>query len=448
MLLWALTMSEAPIIPNEAEQPSLKPTDLRGILRYVPMFQGQIFIIAIDGHVVADEKFANVLLDIAVLRSLGIRVVLVFGIARQLDLMAEARGVTLSNRRGDGPVDDPTLELAIEASARVGQRFLEGLTHSNIAVAASNAIRATAVGVLKGVDYMHTGKVDRIQRRLVMDLLEREVVPLVPPIAAGRDGQSYRLNSDHLAAELAIGLGASKLIFLTPFAGLCVDGAQQLNLPVEELSLVLERRPETIDEAVLSKAREVVRALRAETPRAHFIDGRIFGALLREVFDKVGIGTMIHANDYQQIRRARKKDAQGIYDITRNAVKSASLRQRSKQEIEASIDRFYVYEIDGSIVGCAQLIQYPEASAVEIAAVLVQPFYQNRGVGRKLIDYLCIEGQRQGFARAFCLTTQSLAFFRDVCGFQEISPGELPESRRLSYEKEGRHSRVLEKELN
>jgi amino-acid N-acetyltransferase len=156
---------------------------------------------------------------------------------------------------------------------------------------------------------------------------------------------------------------------------------------------------------------------------------------------------MIHANDYQQIRRARKKDAQGIYDITRHAVKSHSLRHRSKNEIEHEIDRYIVYEIDGSIVGCAMLYEYPAEQAAEIASVLVQPFYQNRGVGRKLIEFLVLEATRRGARRIFVLTTQSYAFFKTVCQFEDARPEDLPDSRAEEYRREGRQSRVLVREI-
>src|SRR5471032_3304465 len=98
-----------------AQATTIKPTDLRGILQYVPRFHGQIFILAIDGSIVADENFGNLLVDIAVLRSLGIKVVLVHGISHQLMELSQLRGVPISNSDGTGLTDAATLDLAVRA---------------------------------------------------------------------------------------------------------------------------------------------------------------------------------------------------------------------------------------------------------------------------------------------------------------------------------------------
>ena len=89
---------------------NMKPTDLRGILHYIPQFRDKVFIIAIDGAVVADDNFHNLLLDIAVLRSLSIQIVIVHGTGQQIEKLAEQFGKTVSNADGTGITDAPTLE--------------------------------------------------------------------------------------------------------------------------------------------------------------------------------------------------------------------------------------------------------------------------------------------------------------------------------------------------
>ena len=112
--------------PSNASATTIKPTDLRGILQYVPRFQGQIFVIAIDGSIVADENFANLIVDIAVLRSLGIKIVLVHGIGHQLRELSVMREIPLSNVDGSGVTDAATLDLAIRASSRVAHELGHG----------------------------------------------------------------------------------------------------------------------------------------------------------------------------------------------------------------------------------------------------------------------------------------------------------------------------------
>ena len=94
----------------------MKVSDLRGILQYVPRFREKIFVVAIDGEIVASPNFANILLDLAVLRSLSIKVILVHGAARQIAQLAAERGAAISNADGTGITDDATLKVGIDAA--------------------------------------------------------------------------------------------------------------------------------------------------------------------------------------------------------------------------------------------------------------------------------------------------------------------------------------------
>ena len=426
---------------------TIKPTDLRGILKYVPMFRDHVFVIALDGSLVAHENFQNVLLDIAVLRSLNIKVVLVHGIGQQLNALADERGVAITNAHGEGKTDAQTLDLATEASALVSLSIMQGLTRNGLRCASSNAIRSKEYGIVKGEDQLFSGRVDKLDVALLNSLLEANTIPIVTPIAFNREGTSLRINSDLLAAELASQLDASKLIYLTTQDGLRIDGQPLTNLPVAELADFLNAEEATIAERLLSKAHHAVTAIESGVPRAHILDGRLFGALLNEIFDKVGIGTMVYSNEYQSIRRAVKADAYSIYNITRNGVKSETLRDRSQAEIESAIEDFLVYEIDGSIVACVHLQGYDEGAVIEIGSVYVQPFYQNKGVGRHMVEYAEVDAKQRGAQRVIAMTTQATHFFTKLCGFQEGNSDDLPEARKAEYVANGRNSKVLYKDI-
>lgn len=429
------------------ETPDLKPTDLRGILRYVPMWREHVFVIALDGSIVEEENFANLVLDLAVLRSLHIKIVLTHGISHQLLRLGQMRDVALTDQRGEGPTDEATLELAIEAAAAVSHQIMRGLTANGLKCALSNAVRATEVGVLKGVDQLCAGKVEKVDAALLKSLLAQEVVPVLSPVAFSKSGASLRLNSDHLASELALALGASKLIFLAPERGLQLEGELVLNVPVEEVRQRLEKNPEAVTESLRSKARQAVKTIAGGTPRVHLLDGRNPDSLLAEIFSQVGVGTMIYGNEYLQVRRARKEDAVAIAQVTREGARDASLKPRSGVEVEEAIDDYVVYEIDGTVVGCACLVPYPEEGMVEIAAVSVLPFYQHRGVGRKLVSFALREAKREGYAEAFALTTQSYGFFRRVIGFRDGEASALPARRQEELAASGRNSKVLQYSL-
>lgn len=428
---------------------NIKPTDLRGILKYVPMFRGQVFIVAIDGSLVGHEMFRNVLLDIAVLRSLNIKIVLVHGIGQQLRELADARGVNISDAYGEGITDAATLQLATEATATVNMQIVQGLTKNQLRCAATNAVRSKEIGILKGRDQLLSGNVDRLDIKLIQQLLENDTIPVVAPIAFNREGNSLRINSDLLAAELASGLEASKLIFLTTHESLQVEGHLVTNLLVSELEALLnDAVANSIPERLRSKSTFAIKAIRAGTPRAHILDGRIFGVLLNEIFDKVGVGTMIYNNDYESIRPAIPADAYAIYNITRNAVQSDALLARSQEYIESEIPNFLVYEIDGSLIGCIHLRNYENEQSLEIGNVYVQAFYQKKGVGRRMVEYVCQEAKRQGIKRVLALTTQATKFFTAVCEFKEGNYEDLPAARGAEARANGRNSRVFYRDVN
>jgi len=426
----------------------IKPADLRGILKYVPRFRDQVFVIAIDGSIIADENLPNLLLDIAVLRSLHIGVVLVHGIGKQLKDVSEERNVPISDVHGTGVTDAATLQLAIECSTRVSHLVMEGITQSGLKCATTNAIRATPVGIVKGVDQQFSAKVERIDHALIRHLMDAQIVPLVSPVAFDRDGRSLRINSDLLATELAIALKATKVIFLCPFDGLAINGEIKRQIAIDELEEVLRKHPETIGDNARSKAIHAVKAIKAGPPRVHLVDGRIYEGLLTEIFSNEGIGTLIYGNDYQQIRRAARRDSRTIYNLTRQAVKREELLHRSLQSIERNIDQYYVFEIDENPVACMAVRTYPESQTAEIASLYVLPFYQRLGVGRKMVSFATLEAKRLGARKLIALSTQTSPFFRAVCGFEEADQNALPPERLATYQQSQRNSRVLLKELD
>src|SRR4051794_24864199 len=170
----------------------LRLADLRGILRYVPQYRDRVFVIAMDGAVVETENFRNLLLDVALLRSLRIGVALVHGAGHQIERLAAESGVTPSNVDGTGVTDPATFALALTAANRVTHQVLEGLTAVDLRAAAGNAVVAHPAGILGGLDHQLTGRVDRVDTGLLQALLERDVVPVVPPLGWDGEGKTYR----------------------------------------------------------------------------------------------------------------------------------------------------------------------------------------------------------------------------------------------------------------
>jgi amino-acid N-acetyltransferase len=423
----------------------VKPTDLRGILQYVPRFRERTFILAVDGAIVTGENFANILLDIAVLRSLNIRVVLVHGAAAQIRALAEAQHVAASDLDGGGVTDAETLKLALTAANRLTHEILEGLSASDQRAACTNAIIAHPLGIIQGVDHLFTGKVERVDVELLQTLLQEGIVPVVPPLGFDGDGRTYRVNSDSVAVELAEALGALKLIFITTHDGLSSNGKLIRQLLVADLNQLLEKG--LLPPELLSKARHAAAACNAGIPRVHIINGQVDEGLLAEVFSNEGIGTLIYANEYQQIRRAMKKDVRSIQALTKGSVATEELVRRTRSHLEKQVEDYYLFEIDRNPVACVALHHYPELGKAELASLCVSPSHENQGIGRKMIQFTENKARELGVSELIALSTQAFTYFQSKAGFAEGTPDDLPPTRREKYEQSGRKSKVLIKRL-
>ena len=425
----------------------MKPTDLRGILQYIPQFREKTFILAVDGAIVTDENFATLLLDVAVLRSLNIRVVLVHGASAQIRALAQEQNVTPSDFDGSGITDAATLKLALTAANRLTHEILEGLSANDLRAASTNVITAHPMGIIQGVDQLFTGKVERVDTELLQSLLVQGVVPVIPPLGFDGDGKTYRVNSDGVAVAVAEALKAIKLIFITTQDGILVQGRLIRQMLVADLESVLALQKNDIAPEQLSKALHAVAACKAGVPRIHIINGRVDEGLLAEVFSNEGIGTLIYANDYQQIRRAMKKDVRAIQLLTKKAVETEELVKRTRAAIEKNLGDYFIFEIDKNPVACVALHVYPEQKKGELACLYVNPLHENRGIGRKLIQYVENKAREMNLTELLTLSTQAFTYFQSKGGFAEGTPDDLPPARREKYEQSGRNSKVLVKKL-
>jgi amino-acid N-acetyltransferase len=423
----------------------VKPTDLRGILQYIPRFREKTFIISIDGAIVTDENFANILLDVAVLRSLNIRVVLAHGAAAQVKALADEQHVKASDLEGSGVTDAETLKLALTAANRLTHEILEGLSANDLRAASSNSVIAHPLGIIQGVDHLFTGKVERVDTELLQTLLNQGIVPVIPPLGFDGDGKTYRVNSDSVAVAVADALKAIKLIYITTYDGLVHQGELVRQLLVADLNAMLQKPgfpPEMI-----SKARNAAAACNAGVQRVHIINGRVDEGLLAEVFSNEGIGTLIYANEYEQVRPAKKKDVRSIQVLTKNSVESAELVKRTRTTIEKQLGDYYIFEIDRNPVACVALHVYPELKKGELACLYVSPSHENQGIGQKLLQFVENKARESGLNELLALSTQAFTYFQSKGGFAEGTPDDLPPGRREKYDQSGRNSKVLVKKL-
>jgi amino-acid N-acetyltransferase len=216
---------------------------------------------------------------------------------------------------------------------------------------------------------------------------------------------------------------------------------------VVDLQKLVQSGPGGFGPEMFSKAQHAAAACAVGVQRVHIINGREDEGLLAEVFSNEGIGTLIYANEYEQIRPARKKDVRAIQALTKKAVEAGELVRRTRTEIEKDLADYYIFEIDKNPVACVALHVYSAQQKGELASLYVDPAHENQGLGRKLLQFVENKARESGMNELILLSTQAFTYFQSKGGFSEGTPDDLPPSRREKYDHSGRNSKVLVKKL-
>jgi amino-acid N-acetyltransferase len=436
-------------VPDPDSQKTPRFEDLRAILRYVPQFRQRVFVIAFDGALMSQPGFGSLLQDVAVLQSLNIEVVLVFGARAQIQSLAQKRGVSLTSDDGMGRTDNATLDIAIEAISRQTSCLMADLTALELPVSVSNALAVHPAGVLEGVDLEFTGRIERVDVDSLRTLLRADILPILPPIGYDSRGTTLRLNSDAVAVEVAIALGAAKVIFVSETGLTNSDGTRLAQLSMADAREIYKKKDPRHDVNLLSKLRYGALACQEGVPRVHIVDGSQDEALLAELFSNEGVGTMIHADDYQQIRKALSHDVPTLVSMMKQSMEETALVSRTREQIQAKLKDFFVLEVDGNPIGSVAVHTYEEGGRkiAELACLFVRRSHKNRGHGQKLVAFAEETARQRGADVLVALSTQAFRFFEEKMGFQVSDPSALPTARREQYEQSGRNSKVLLKPL-
>jgi amino-acid N-acetyltransferase len=422
---------------------------------YIHAHRGRTFVIMFGGEAVASKELRTLLYDVALLHSLGVRVVLVVGARPQIDEALARRGAQ-PRFVGDLRVtDEVALECVKEAvgATRVELEALlsMGLPNSPMAgarlrVATGNFITAQPVGVVDGIDYQYTGRPRRIDAEGIRQRLDDGAIVVLTPIGYSATGEAFNISSHEVAAATAIALRADKLIGLLEGQGVLDSEARapsQLT-PQEAEQLLFSGRD--LGHDVQRHVAAAIAACRGGVPRAHLVSRRSDGSLLRELFTRDGGGTMVTSETFEGVRPATHTDIGGILGLIEPLEEQGILVRRPREMLENDIDRFTVIERDGMVVACAALYPYLDDSIAELACLVVHPDYRTSGRGEQLLQYLERQCDAQGLRRLFVLTTQTAHWFRER-GFETCDLDELPEARRSVYD-EQRRSKILLKPLD
>jgi amino-acid N-acetyltransferase len=421
---------------------------------YIHAHRERTFVIAFGGEAVASPGLGGLVHDIALLHGLGIRVVLVHGARPQIEERLARRGAEIRYVNDLRITDDAALACVKEAAGAVRvelEALLSlGLANSPMAgvripVASGNFVTARPLGVIDGIDYRHTGAVRRIDRRALQQRLDDGAVALMPPIGYSPTGEVFNLSAADVAGSAAAALGADKLIFLTESAGLeDTQGCPVSNVLAQDVpALLTAQTPPSQEIAACLRAASL--ACRSGVRRVHLVPRQVDGALLRELFTRDGIGTLISGEPYENLRPARIEDVTGIMELLQPLEKAGILVPRSQERIEADIGRFFVMERDGTAIACAALNPHPAEATGELACVAVHPEYRNQRRGDKLLSHIEVVARREGLRRLFVLTTQTAHWFRER-GFEPGGLTDLPAEKQALYNYR-RNSQVYVKTL-
>jgi amino-acid N-acetyltransferase len=415
-------------------------TWLRNVAPYVHAHRGRTFVIGFAGELVEAGRLNALVQDLSLLHAMGIRLVIVHGSRPQVQAQLKLKGLQSRFENGMRITDAAALECAKEASGEIRldieAAFSQGLpntpmAHSKVRVISGNFVTARPVGVVDGVDFLHTGLVRKVEGDAIRYALEANALVLASPLGFSPTGEAFNLTMEDAATSIAAAVRADKLILVTDTDGVRDrQGRLYEELTVAQAEALLAAGDADDDSAY--NLRVVLRACRGGVERAHIIPFALDGAVLVELFTHDGVGTMLTTENLDRLREANIDDVGGILQLLAPLEAEGTLVKRPREIIEREIERFTVLEHDGVIYGCAALYPFAEAKMGEMAAVTVHPDYQGSGDGERLLRRIESRARTEGLTRLFVLTTRTAHWFIKR-GFAAASVDDLPVERQRLY---------------
>jgi len=428
---------------------------IREVFTYINRFKNAIFVIKIDADVIDDTYFPVLLNDLATLHSAGIRIIIIPGARKQINEVLEQYGIHSGFSNGIRITTEEAIPFVKMAAFDVSNKIMTGLAGLQKDALVGNWIRAKGIGVIDGIDYGYSGKVDRVLLKPLSKVLEESFIPIIPVIGWNSVGRSYNLSSSELALRIAEAVHAEKLFFITseetlnvkdfviPLSAVAAPDGRISRMDQEAAEKFITLNSEK--KVSLRTFKEALDGIRRGVRRAHIINSRGEKGILAEIFSNLGVGTMIYKNEFDRIRAMKTDDIPDVLRLMQPLVQDGILIPRDKQTLQAECDTFVVYEIDERIHGCASLQEFDEGVG-EIAAVAVDSEYEKLGLGGKLISFLMKKARERKLKKLFLLTTRTADWFESR-GFHPGSLDDLPGKKRSLYNFK-RNSLIMVMDLN
>ena len=435
----------------------------RSVAPYIHKFRNQTFVVGIAGEAVAAGKLPHLAQDLAMIQSMGVKIVLVHGFRPQVNEQLQAKGHVPKYSHGIRITDEVALDCAQEAAGQlryeIEAAFSQGLPNtpmadSTVRVISGNFITARPVGIVDGVDFQHSGVVRKVDTAGIKRTLDFGAMVLLSPFGFSPTGEAFNLTMEEVATSVSIALRADKMIFLTEIPGIRLraqepaaeDTPIDTELPLaaaEKLLATLPAPTEPTDTAFYLQ--HCVKACKAGVERSHILPFAMDGSLLLEIYVHDGVGTMVIDEKLESLREATNDDVGGILQLIEPFENDGTLVKRSRTEIERDADHYTILEHDGVIFACAALYPFPEAKTAEMAALTVSPHSQGQGDGERVLKRIEQRAKSAGLDSIFVLTTRTMHWFLKR-GFVLMDPEWLPEARKRKYNWD-RKSQVLVKRL-
>lgn len=433
--------------------PDLLVNWFRNASPYINAHRGRTFVIHLDGDALSSAGLRELITDIALLNSLGVRLVITYGARTQVGEELGIRGLTWQEHQGRLLVDKQRLpavlacvgSLRAELEARLSMGLANSPMHgAGLRVMSGNLITARPLGVRAGVDMHFCGEVRKVQVRSLESLLDQGMLVLLPPLGYSPTGEAFDLDAEEVATKVATQLQADKLILFGSAEGLKdSDGHLIRDLSPQDAEVLLEG---LTDQPLLKRHLQAAcNASRNGVARTHLLSYKRKGALLHELFTRDGDGTLITQLRYETLRGAKIEDVGGLLALLRPLEESGVLVRRSRELLEAEIERFTVIDLDGSIIACAALYPYPEVHQAELACVVVHPEYRHSQRGDRILESIEKQARAAGINQLFVLTTHTAHWFLER-GFAPTQVEQLPTARQALYNWQ-RNSQVFCKAL-
>lgn len=403
----------------------------RNTAPYINTHRGTTVVVGLRAGAVAEDNFINVVHDLALMQSLGMRLVIIHEqtCLASTPIPQESMAAILT-------------EIASERS-QIERMFSMGLPNSplhnaKLRVISGNFVTARPAGVLKGIDYGALGVVRQVDVAGITHALDGAAICLLSTVGHSPAGDVFAVNALELMRVVTRSLAAEKLIVMSEHDGVFRDDGTLAR------QLTVDAARECTDLAAGGMGENITLACDTcddGVPRVHLISYICDGGLIKELYTHDGVGTLISSDEYEQMVAAQSHDLAGILELIRPLEQEGILAERSNEQVAKDLDHFTVITKDSRVIACAAM--YPnQADAIgEIACVATHPDYRDSGHGERLVEKLTERARELHLEQVYVRTTQTGHWFREL-GFKPVDQNALPHAEQAKSSRD-RNSNTL-----